>query len=136
MKPDYLLYRNAWRFAGPPHLEQRLRPDEYKLLLKQGGYFVRNTYDFDCQEETSFWNLIKDHCGGLEELSSNTKNRVTKALEHLEYRLVEPEYVEKNGYPILSATFCWYSCRTSSYSSISFSNIAAKIRRICENLRF
>ena len=107
--PNYLYYRKAWRFAGPPHQEQQLRPDEYRTLLKQGGLLVRNTYDFDCQEETCFWNLIKDQFGGLEELTSNTRSRVNKSLENLSFQLVDFALVRDEGYPILKATFDDYA---------------------------
>ena len=41
---------------------------------------VRNTYDFDCDKETSFWYVIKDKFGGMEELSSKKCNQVKKSL--------------------------------------------------------
>ena len=109
MTNRYFSYRHAWLFSGPPHEETRLEPKEWKALLKKGELMVRNTYDFDCETETSFWNLIKDQFGGLEELSGNTRNRVTKALESLEYRLIEPDYVKNHGYPVLKATFDNYT---------------------------
>ena len=102
---DFYLYRQAWRFDGAPHEEPKLQEQEWKALLKQGGLMVRNTYNFDCQEETCFWNLIKDQFGGLEELSSNTKNRVNKALEHFDFRLIDISLIQDSGYPILKATF-------------------------------
>lgn len=106
---DFYLYRQAWRFDGAPHEEQKLQKEEWKTLLKQGGLMVRNTYDFDCQEETCFWNLIKDRFGGLEELSSNTRSRVKKALEHLDFRLIDFSLIQTSGYPILKNTFDDYS---------------------------
>ena len=66
---------------------------------------MRNTYNFDNQEKTSFWNLIKDHFGGLDELSSNTRSRVRKSLENLDFKLIEPSLIISSGYPILKATF-------------------------------
>ena len=102
---DFYLYRQAWRFDGAPHEEPKLQEQEWKALLKQGGLMVRNTYNFDCQEETCFWNLIKDQFGGLEELSSNTKNRVNKALERFDFRLIDISLIQDSGYPILKATF-------------------------------
>ena len=107
--PDYFNHWNLWRFAGPPHQEQKLEPTEYKRFLKRGGLLVRNTYDFDCQEETGFWNLIKDQFEGLEELSSNTRNRVLKSQENLDFRLIDFSLVESEGYPILKATFDDYA---------------------------
>ena len=70
---------------------------------------VRNTYNFDCQEETFFWNLIKDQFGGLEDLSGNTRNRIVKSLENLDFRLIGFSLIESDGYPILKATFDDYA---------------------------
>ena len=106
---DFYLYRQAWRFDGAPHEEPELQEQEWKALLKQGGLMVRNTYDFDCLEETCFWNLIKDQFGGMEELSSNTRNRVNKALERFDFRLIDVSLIQDSGYPILKATFDDYA---------------------------
>ncbi|MBQ8957340.1 MAG: hypothetical protein IJ057_02365 [Bacteroidales bacterium] len=105
----YYNYRNAWRFAGPPHEEQKLNDEACKNLLRMSGLMVRNTYDFDCKEETCFWNLIKDQFGGLKELTSNTRNRVTKSLECLDFQRVDFSMVQTLGYPILKATFDDYA---------------------------
>ncbi|MBQ6769969.1 MAG: hypothetical protein IJP44_03185 [Bacteroidales bacterium] len=78
-------------------------------FLKQGGVLVRNTYDFDCQNQTCFWNLIKDSFGGLEELSSNTRKKVKRSLEHFEFKLVDAQLTKDLGYPILKATYDDYA---------------------------
>ena len=52
MKNRFYLYRKAWRFDGAPHEEPKLEEKDWKAILKQGGLMVRNTYNFDCQEET------------------------------------------------------------------------------------
>ena len=106
---SFYLYRQAWRFDGAPHEEPKLRKGEWKALFKQGGLMVRNTYDFDCQEETCFWNLIKDQFGGLEELSSNTRNRVKNSLQQLDFKHIDFSMVENLGYPILKETFDDYA---------------------------
>lgn len=102
---NYTNHWNIWRFAGPPHQEQKLDPKDCKTLLRQGGLLVRNTYDFDCQEKTGFWNLIKDHFGGLEELTSKTRNRINKAFDNLEFRQIAFSEIKEHGYPILKATY-------------------------------
>ena len=56
----YFLYRKAWRFEDAPHTETRLNESDWKALLQSGGLFVRNTYDFDRIEESSFWFVIKN----------------------------------------------------------------------------
>ena len=107
--PEFYLYRHAWRFDGAPHEEPELRETEWKGLLKQGGLMVRNTFNFDKKEEGCFWNLIKDHFGGMEELDSNTRNRVAKALENLVFRHIDISVIQSEGYPILKETFDDYA---------------------------
>lgn len=105
----FYLYRKAWRFDGAPHEERKLCEEEWNALLRQGGMMVRNTFDYDCAEETRFWHLVKDHFGGLEELKSDTRNRVRKSMDALEFRLIGYETVKDKGYPILKATFDDYA---------------------------
>ena len=109
MRHDYHLYRKAWRFSGAPHEEPRLQKAEWKALLKQGGLFVRNTYDFDCQDETSFWYVIKDRYGGFEELSPRVRNKVRHAQKAFEYRLIDQALLKQKGYPIMADTFADYA---------------------------
>lgn len=101
----FYLYRNAWRYDGAPHREPELKKAEWKALLKKDGMLVRNTYDFDCAEQTSFWYVIKDRFEGLEELSSNERNKVRKSLKTLEFKLIEETQLEREGWPILQATY-------------------------------
>ena len=105
----FYLYRKAWRFDGAPHQEPELRKEEWKALLKQGGLMVRNTFDFDCPETTRFWNLIKDQFGGLEELSGNTRKKVRRSLEKLEFKHIGIDLIKQEGFPILKATYKDYA---------------------------
>jgi hypothetical protein len=108
---SYYLYRKAWRYDGAPHEEPLLQETEWKALLKQGGLMVRNTYDFDCQEETTFWNIVKDQYGGLDELSGNTRKKVRRSLEKIEFRKVNNDFIKSLGYPILKASFEDYAVK-------------------------
>lgn len=105
----FYLYRKAWRFDGAPHEEPRLSKTEASALLHQGGLLVRNTFDFDCPEKTGFWNLIKDRFEGLEELSGNTRKKVRRSLEKLQFKLIDIDLIEKEGFPILQATYDDYA---------------------------
>ena len=55
----FYLYRQAWRFDGAPDKEPKLQETEWKTILKQGGLMVRNTYNFDQKETSSFWYIIR-----------------------------------------------------------------------------
>lgn len=104
----YHLYRKAWRFDGAPHEESQLPKKEWRALLKHGGLMVRNTYDFDCRPETSFWHLIKDRFGGMEELSRKNRKAVRKALNTLDYKIVDKQLIEKQGYVIAKKVYEGY----------------------------
>ncbi len=120
---NYTNHWNIWRFAGPPHQEQKLDPKDCKTLLRQGGLLVRNTYNFDCKEKTGFWNLIKDRFGGLEELTSKTRNRVNKAFDKLEFRLIDISEIKEYGYPILKATYEDYAVSDRKMNIDVFNNL-------------
>lgn len=61
---------------------------------------MRNVYDFDCGEETSFRYVIKDKFGGMEELSSKKRNQVRKSLKMCDIRIVSREEMIANGYNV------------------------------------
>ena len=104
----YSIYRNAWRFTGPPHEEQKLDKEAYSNLLSMGGLLVRNTYDFDCQKETCFWYVIKDRFGGLEELPSRVRNKVRNAFDNFGYQHITYDTMVKKAYPIIEETYADY----------------------------
>lgn len=101
----YQLYRNAWRYDGPPHKETLLQKQEWRSLLKQGGLLVRNTFDFDYPEKTNFWYVIKDRFDGMEELSSNERNKVRRSIKTLRMEQIQPDLLRSKGWPILKATY-------------------------------
>ena len=122
MKNRFYLYRKAWRFDGAPHEEPELQEQERKSLFKQGGLMIRNTYKFDCQEITSFWYLIKDQFNGLEELSGNTRKKVRRSLEKIEFRKVDNSFIKQFGYPILKASFDDYLVKDRITTPRTFEN--------------
>ena len=128
----FYLYRKAWRYDGAPHEEPQLTDEDCKKLLKQGGLMVRNTYDFGCQQETSFWNLVKDQFGGLEELSGNTRKKVRRSLEKLEFRPIEINVLKTSGYPILEASFDDYAVTDRVMNERTFQSYLAE----CETKAF
>lgn len=119
-KNDFELYRHAWRWALAPDIELKLSDSQCKTLLKQGGWMVRNTFDFDCNEETDFWYLIKDSFNGMEELSSNERNKIRRSLNSFEFKLIDIELVKQNAYPIVKATFEDYNVTDREMNEIVF----------------
>ena len=111
---DYFLYRQAWRFDGAPHEEPQLQEQGWKSLLKQGGLMVRNTYDFDCQNETCFWYVIKDQFEGMEGLSSRVRNKVRHAQQYFDYQQIAFETMQEKAFPILEETYADYAVHDKS----------------------
>ena len=93
----YYNYRNAWRFAGPPHEEQKLSKEAYSNLLSMGGLLVRNTYDFDCEGPTNFWYVIKDSFGGMDEVSSNERNKIRRSENVLSFKRIDLEVLKQKS---------------------------------------
>ncbi len=102
---DYTNYRNAWRYNAAPHEEQKLEEKEWKKLLKQGGLFVRNTYNFDQKQESNFWYVIKDSFGGMEDQSQNERKKLRHAFRNFDFRLINYDLLAEKGFPIVNATF-------------------------------
>ena len=116
----YYLYRNAWRYEGAPDQETKLAKNDWQALLKQGGLLVRNTYDFDQQEESCFWYVIKDRFGGLEEFSSNERNKINRSTKELTFRKIDIELLKQEGWGILQATYADYAVSDRSMSKEVF----------------
>jgi len=117
---DFHLYRKAWRFSGAPHKEPLLKKEEWKALLKQGGLLVRNTYNFDCQEETKFWFVVKDRFGDMEELSPRVRNKIRHAQKAFDYQLIDLALLKEKGYPILAETFADYTATDRTINEADF----------------
>lgn len=105
----FYLYRNTWRYDGPPHDEPELTKAEAKSLLKQGGLLVRNTYHFDQKETSKFWYVIKDRFDGLDELKPNERNKIRRSLKELNFEMIGLDLLEQKGWDILNATYDDYA---------------------------
>lgn len=102
MKAFYL-YRHAW--ISTPHYNKQLSDEQCDALLKQGGWLVRNTYDFDQKEPSNFWYVIKDSFGGMDELSKKDRKFVQKALETLDFKIIDKQIIVDNGYEIVQKEY-------------------------------
>lgn len=111
MTSGYRLYKGAWIFEQDPHKEKKLSEKEVKALLSQGGIMVRNTFNFDCESETSFWYVIKDSFGGMEELSSKMRNQVKKCFKTMRVEKISSDELVANGYPVYVAAMENYGTR-------------------------
>lgn len=117
---NYILYKGVW-IAKNPFDETELSKDECHGLLKR-GYLVRNTYKFDCKEKTSFWFVIKDSFGGMEELSSKKRNQVRKSLKMCDIRMVSRDVMIEQGYVVQVSAAKNYRVKTAIPSREQYVN--------------
>lgn len=106
------LYKGCWVNESAPHTTSLMNDNEVKDYLSQGGFMLRNTYDFDTPEETSFWYILKDTFGGMSELSSSTRNCVRRSLKTIEYRKVTKDTLLRDGaYEVMVAACSAYKVK-------------------------
>lgn len=117
---NYKIYKHAWIDKRAPHFGEKLDSTSISELLSNGGIMVRNTYDFDCEKETSFWYVIKDKFGGMEELSSKKRNQVKKSLKTYNVRKVSAEEILSVGLPIYQEACESYKVKTSILLQMNF----------------
>ena len=97
---QYRLYKGAWIFLEESK-ENLLSEKESKDLLRNGGLMIRNTYDFDTKEETSFWFIIKDELEDISELPTSTRKKIRRALKIYNFRIITLEELRTIAYDIV-----------------------------------
>lgn len=96
MNSGWEYYNHALVPTTPPHAD----PDtswmkerrKWKELAGTAGYplFARWTTDFDCQEETQWWCLIKDTPFDIMSLKSNRRSIITRGLKRVDVKAIVP----------------------------------------------
>lgn len=114
MNYKFKCYKGAWINSLPPHKSSKLSDIEMSNILKRGGFLLRNTYDFDMNISTSFWYVIKDSFNGLDELSSNVRTKVRKALKTYDVEKVSPETLKNIGVSIFNAALVSYKVKANT----------------------
>lgn len=106
------LYKNVWISEHAPHNTPKLTEEECKTLFKQGGWAILYTSDFDHTSETSYYAVIKDQFGDLEELTKKVRTKVRKALKTYEIRKATPEEMQRYGMDIYYNAFAKYKVKS------------------------
>lgn len=103
--------------------------------LAEGKYplFARWITDFDCQEETEWWCLIKDTPFDLMSLKSNRRSLITRGLKRVDVRVIVPsEYAEKMANVLIKA---WKSYDEAYEEGDDRKNLTEDFRKLTrENL--
>lgn len=124
------LYKEVWVSEHAPHNTSKLTDEECKALFKRGGWAIREIYDFDSPSETSFYAVIKDQFGDMEELSKKVRTKVRKALKTYEIRKATLDEMLRYGADIYYNAFAKYKGKCHPDSK---ENLEARFRMVAEN---
>lgn len=106
------LYKGVWLSEHAPHNCEKLTKEQCDALLSKGGWSIREISDFDCPNETSFYAVIKDSFGGMEELSKKVRTKVRKAQKTYEFRLATLDEMLQHGADIYYKAFANYKVKS------------------------
>ncbi|MEA2018939.1 MAG: hypothetical protein U9N59_10880, partial [Campylobacterota bacterium] len=72
--------------------------DCHYLLKKSKAYFIRYVTDWDKDTKSSFWYVIKDSFGDMEEISGNARSKVRRAYKNCIVKKDNSKVIVENGY--------------------------------------
>ena len=113
------LYKSTWIFLEESK-EELLSSEEANALLKERGLMVRNTYDFDTKEETSFWFIVKDHLENISELPFSTRRNIRRALRFYNIRKINVNEFSEKALPIINSAQKSYKVKSKVTSKKEF----------------
>ena len=113
------LYKSTWIFLEESK-EELLSSEEANALLKKRGLMVRNTYDFDTKEETSFWFIVKDHLENISELPFSARRNIRRALRFYNIRKINVNEFFEKALPIINSAQKSYKVKSKVTSKKEF----------------
>jgi len=116
----YRCHNGIWTFSCDPHREDKISREEIKALFARGGLVIRNCYEFDIDRQTSYWYIIKDSFGGMEELSCRTRNKIRNCNKIMEIKQIHRDILVSEGYEVYSSAVCNYKIKCPLLSKEEF----------------
>lgn len=114
-------YQGALIPVLPPHIPMEVGEEErLELIGKYKPYFIRWTTRWDCDGETGFWYVIKDHREELAEYSSKIRNTIKKGIHLFEARIISREFLKNAGYEIYIRAFSRYHTTQKPMTEVDF----------------
>lgn len=108
-KINWVEYQSSLIPQIPPHKMIPPPPEEIKRMVRDTNtFFARWVDNWDCEEKSLFWAVIKDQFDGMEELSSNTRSKVRRGLKNCSVEPIEKKFVKENGYRVYLNAFNRY----------------------------
>ena len=116
---QYRFYKNTWIFLEESK-EKRLSTEEAHALLKKRGMMIRNTYDFDTKEETSFWFIVKDNLEDISQLPFSARRNIRRALRFYNIKKININEFSEKALPIINSAQKSYKVKSKVTSKKEF----------------
>lgn len=101
---DWIYLQRGVDYRGDLAKAKRLSENEVKDIFKRYGrkvLYVRNPYDFDCGERTSYWYIIGDQALEIEDYrSAKIRNKIRKSLKSYNFKKVDAAVMMRIGYRV------------------------------------
>ena len=92
MMKGWRIYNHCWMPICCAGME---KPDLSSIktgeIWQEGGLFAQWTTDFDCQEETGWWHIIRDKSFSLEEVKSDYRKKIKKSEKNFTIKTISGE---------------------------------------------
>lgn len=105
----------AWKYYNhaaiptfPPHIPVDTMPIESGAIWKTEGkhvLFARWTSDFDCEEQTNWWYVIKDTPFDPMALKAKRRYEIQKGKRHFEAAIIEPQTYAQELFDVTVAAY-------------------------------
>ena len=116
---SWRLYKSTWIFLEESE-EKKLSPEDAKALLKKQGLMIRNTYDFDTKEETSFWFIVKDNLEDISELPFSARRNIRRSLRFYNIKKININEFSEKALPIINSAQKSYKVKSKVTSKKEF----------------
>ncbi len=115
------LYRKTLIPAEPPDRNISLeRGDCQKLMQLTPAWLIRWPSQWDKEEKSAFWFVIKDNYNGFGEFSRNTRSKIRRGLKRNSVCKIDKEELKFRGFPVYSRAFSRYDKTSGSLRKNEF----------------
>ena len=102
--------------------------DDICKACRMKGLFVKYTTNFDCNNATDWWYVIKDGNFDLSELKAKHRYEITSGLKNIDVKIINAENYSKELYDV-------YISATNSYSGFKNSATYENFKAKCDNCK-
>ena len=105
---DWRYYNHGWISTLQPHETPDTQVFQTGELFKYGGVLARYTTDFDCENQTGWWYIIKDTPYDISALNAKKRWTVKQGEKNFDVKIIEPLEYSKELFDVAVAAFSAY----------------------------